>query len=140
VIVLDTNVVSEPMRASGGDTTVVQWLDRQDAGSLYLTSVSLAELLLGVAALPAGRRRGTLATALQALMKKLFEGRILSFDQDAAVRFADLLAKTRTKGSAVSFADGQIAAIASCHGFAVATRDRQPFEACGVRVIDPWHP
>lgn len=137
MIVLDTNVVSEPMR-TGGNSAVLAWLDRQAADTLYLTATSLAELLVGIAMLPVSKRRDGLDAALAALMSKLFAERILPFDQAAAKIFAALVGRARAAGCAISVADGQIGAIAVAHGFTVATRDTAPFEAAGVPVINPW--
>lgn len=136
MIVLDTNVVSEAMR--GGDRTVLEWLDRQIAETLYLTATSLSELLLGIELLPNGRRRNGLNTALLEVLAMLFPSRILPFDTKAAEAYAPLVAQARAAGKAISVADGQIAAIAASHGFSVATRDVSPFEALGVPVINPW--
>ena len=137
MIVLDTNVVSEPMRPNG-NPAVRTWLDQQVAETLYLTATSLAELLMGVEILPGGKRREGLATALSELIESLFESRILPFDQQAAGAYAPLVGRARAAGQIVSVADGQIAAIATLHGFAVATRDTAPFVAAGVPVINPW--
>ena len=137
MIVLDTNVVAAPMKANF-TPAVCAWLDRQVAETLYLTAVSLSELLLGIALLPSGRRRDGLDAALTDLMERLFGGRILPFDEAAAARYATLVAKARAAGRAISVADGQIAAIAAVHGFSVATRDTAPFLAAGVPVLDPW--
>lgn len=137
MIILDTNVVSEPMRPAGSPA-VLDWLDRQAASTLFLTATSLSELMLGVEILPAGRRRDELRAGLAELLDTLFDSRILPFDAAAAHAFARLVAQARSAGRAISVADGQIAAIATAHGFRVATRDRAPFEAAGVPVIDPW--
>jgi len=137
VILLDTCVVSEPLkpRPSG---RVLAWLDDQAAESLYLSTVSLAELLAGVAALPAGRRRSTLSTGLSSLLGKLFAGRVLSFDEAAAEQFPRIVTAARKRGNTLSFADAQIAAIAAARKFEVCTRDTAPFLAAGLPVIDPW--
>jgi predicted nucleic acid-binding protein len=137
VIILDTNVVSEPMRPNG-DPAVRDWLDRQSIDVLYLTATSLAELLVGIAVLPAGQRRDGLDAALAALIARLFGPRILPFDQPAARDFAVLVGRARARGHAIGVADGQIAAIATARGFAVATSDAAPFDAAGVPVINPW--
>jgi predicted nucleic acid-binding protein len=137
MIVLDTNVISEPMKRHG-DAAVRQWLDQQVAETLYLTAVSLSELLLGLAMLPPGRRKQSLDAALTELIEQLFATRILPFDQRAAIVYARLVGQARAAGRPVSVADGQIAAIATAHGFAVATRDTEPFTALGVSVINPW--
>jgi toxin FitB len=137
MIVLDTDVVSEPMKAQG-DPAVKLWLDRQVAETLYLTATSLSELLVGIEMLPAGKRKDGLGKALADLIGSLFGSRILSFDKQAAVTYATIIGRARAAGLAVSVADGQIAAIASAHGFIVATRDTAPFEAAGVPTINPW--
>lgn len=137
MIILDTNVVSEPMKR-GGNPAVQAWLDQQAAETLYLTAVSLSELMVGVAILPDGRRKEGLDGALNELLARLFGSRILAFDQRAAVAYAPLVCRARAGGRIISVADGQIAAIAAVHGFTVATRDTAPFAAAGVPVINPW--
>lgn len=137
MIVLDTNVVSEPMKP-GGSAAVLAWLDRQVADTLYLTATSLAELLVGIQTLPDGKRKAGLDAALTELMAGLFGPRILPFDQQAALAYAPLVGRARAAGRAISVADGQIAAIAAAHGFTVATRDTASFLAAGVPVINPW--
>jgi predicted nucleic acid-binding protein len=137
MIILDTNVVSEPMKANGA-ASVVDWLDRQTAETLYLTAVNLAELLVGVETMPVGKRREGVGASLAALIAKLFGARILPFDEDAARTYAALVARARARGVALSVADAQIAAIATVKGFMVATRDTTPFVAAGVPIIDPW--
>lgn len=137
MIVLDTNVVSEPMKPAA-EPGVAAWLDRQAAETLYLTTTSLAELLVGIDLLPEGRRKDGLAAALAAVLEDLFAGRILAFDRAAAETYAPLVARARAGGHTVSAADAQIAAIAAVRDFAVATRDTMPFAAMGVPVIDPW--
>ncbi len=136
MILLDTNVVSETMR-SAPDARVVAWLDAQAAETVYLSAVSLAELRLGVAILPDGRRKTELGLRLDAAVD-LFGPRILPFDKAAAEVFAGVVSRARTSGLAIGQADGQIAATAITHGLIVATRDRGPFETAGVGLIDPW--
>jgi toxin FitB len=137
VIILDTNVVSEPMKPNG-HRGVQAWLDEQIAETLYLTSISLSELLLGVEVLPDGKRKMGLAAALSELLTTLFGARVLPFDQHAATTYAGRVSRARAAGHAISTADGQIAAIAAVHGFTVATRDTAPFVAAGVPVVNPW--
>ena len=137
MIILDTNVVSEPIKPDGA-RGVQYWLDEQIAETLYLTSISLSELLLGVELLPSGKRKVGLAAALSELLSTLFGTRILPFDQQAATLYAARVSSARAAGKAISMADGQIAAIAAVHGFTVATRDTAPFVAAGVPVVNPW--
>jgi predicted nucleic acid-binding protein len=139
VIILDTNVVCEPMKVNA-NPAVAAWLDRQAAETLFLTAVGLAELLVSVAVMPAGRRREGVGAALGELVSRLFGARILPFDENAARAYAALAARARAAGCALSVADAEIAAIAAVTGFTVATRDAAPFVAAGVPVIDPWRP
>lgn len=137
MILLDTNVISEAMKPAP-DETVRAWLDEQAAETLYLSSVTIAELLFGIGALPAGKRKDRLTEALDGVME-LFADRVLPFDIAAARRYADLAVKARTAGKGFPTPDGYIAAIAASRGFAVATRDTSAFDAAGVVVINPWN-
>ena len=137
MIILDTNVVSEPLKPRF-DPAVEAWLDQQPAETLYLTATSLAELRTGVALMPAGKRKAGLDQALSELLTNIFAGRILAFDENAAETYAALVSRARRAGLALSVGDAQIAAIAKTHGFIVATRDTTPFVAAGVTVINPW--
>ena len=137
MILLDTNVISEPLRLAA-DPGVLAWIDAQNIETLYMAAISLAELRFGVAALPAGKRKNTLHQQLERRVIPLFKGRILSFDVEASEAYAELRAKARAKGKAIGTADGYIAATASANGLSVATRDTAPFEAAGIEVINPW--
>jgi predicted nucleic acid-binding protein len=136
MIVLDTNVVSEAMRAQA-NPAVRAWLNEQAAETLYLTSVTLAEMLFGIAVLPAGRRRNVLTRTLDGLLE-LFGDRVLPFDTDAARHYSALAVAARNAGRGFPTPDGYIAAIATSRGFIVASRDTSPYQAGGLRVIDPW--
>ncbi len=137
MIVLDTNVVSEAMKPEPNQA-VRAWLNNQAAATLYLSSVTLAELLFGIAALPTGKRKDMLAQAVDGLME-LFIGRVLPFDTDAARYYAELAVLAKNSGKGFPTPDGYIAAIAASRGFIVASRDTAPFEAAGVPVINPWN-
>ena len=136
MIILDTNVVSEAMKPRP-HPEVRTWLDDQVAETLYLTSVTLAELLFGIGALPTGRRKDALAQTLDGLLE-LFGDRVLAFDTDAARHYAELAVTARATGKGFPTPDGYIAAIAAAHGFTIATRDASPFQAVGLKVINPW--
>ena len=136
MIVLDTNVVSEAMKPEP-HPAVRAWLNEQAADTLYLSSVTLAELLFGIATVPAGKRKNMLSLALDGLMG-LFGKRVLPFDAQAARHYAELAVKARAGGRGFPTPDGYIAAIAASRGFMVASRDTAPFEAGGLQVINPW--
>lgn len=137
MILIDTNVVSEPLRRRP-EPRVTEWIDSQPLETLYLSTVTVAELRFGAASLPAGRRRNLLNENLERRILSRFAGRILPFDLPTAETYAGLMARVRSDGIAISVSDGYIAAIATANAMAVATRDRTPFEAAGLRVIDPW--
>lgn len=136
MIVLDTNVVSEMMKPKP-HSTVRAWLNSQAVETLHLSSISLAEILFGIAALPAGKRKDMLEQTLDGLMI-LFRDRVLPFDAEAAQRYADLAMKARASGRGFPTPDGYIAAIADSRAFIVASRDIAPYEAAGIQFIDPW--
>ncbi|WP_062461913.1 type II toxin-antitoxin system VapC family toxin [Demequina soli] len=136
MIVLDTNVVSEAMRPTP-DPSVIAWLNAQSADTLFLSSVTLAELLFGIGALPDGARRDRLAEMLNRLLG-LFPSRILPFNEDAARRYADMAVRARAAGRPLKTVDGYLAATAAAHGCAVATRNVQDFADTGLSLIDPW--
>ena len=137
MILLDTNVLSEPLRHAP-EARVIEWIDAQPLETLYLSAISVAELRAGVALLPAGKRRAGLHENLEKRVLPLFVGRVLPFDIACTNDYAGLMAKARAAGLAVGTADGYIAACAAANGFTVATRDTSPFLAVGVAVINPW--
>lgn len=137
MIVLDTNVISEAMRPQP-NSNVIDWLNAQTPDSLYITSITLGELLFGIGALPSGKRQNALHEALDGILS-IFNNRILALDADAARRYALLATSARNNGFALSTPDGYIAAIAQAKGFTVATRDTSPFTAVNVPVINPWN-
>lgn len=137
MILLDTNVLSEPLRLAP-EARVIEWIDAQAMDTLYLSAVTVAEIRAGVALLPAGKRRTALQENLEKRVLPLFAGRVLPFDLACTNAYATLISKARGAGLAIATADGYIAAIAAVNGFTVATRDIHPFQAAGVAVINPW--
>lgn len=137
MILLDTNVISEPLRREP-EPGVIEWIDAQALETLYLSAITVAELRSGIALLPAGKRRTGLLENLERRVLPLFAGRVLPFDLPCTQTYAELIAKAQKAGLAIAASDGFIAATAAANGFAVATRDTSPFEAAGVTVINPW--
>jgi predicted nucleic acid-binding protein len=136
MIVLDTNVVSEPLK-SQPSLKVMEWLDNQAAETLFITAISRAELRFGVLKLTDGRRKNALRANIDRVLD-LFKDRTLSFDGDAADQLAVIAAKCEKMGKRAVAPDAYIAACAAVRGFAVATRNVSHFEHTGVRVINPW--
>jgi len=137
MIILDTNIVSEFM-TSPPSSAVLQWLNDQNAASLYLTSITIAEISYGLSVLPMGKRRSLLDERFKLFVLSGFDERVLTFDKDAAYIYGKLLAYRRQLGSPMSCFDGQIAAIARSKGFAVATRNIKDFKACQLDLINPF--
>lgn len=137
MIVLDTNVVSELMKAEP-EPAVVAFLDNVPGAALFISAVTQAEILYGIALLPEGKRRDSLRTAAESMFEHHFRGRVLPFDGDAAEAFADIAAGRREAGRPISHPDAQIAAVAKSRGAALATRNVTDFDGCGVPVVNPW--
>jgi len=137
MILLDTNVISEPLRRAP-EARVINWIDAQSLETLYLSVITVAELRFGVANLPVGKRRDELQTSLENQILPLFSGRVRPFDMDCTTAYAELMTKAKSAGLAIAAADGYIAAIAAANRFSVATRDVSPFQAADVNVINPW--
>lgn len=137
MIILDTNVVSEPLKPAP-DTAVLAWLNAQAPRSLFITSISLAELFAGIENLPAGQRRRALAQSLSTQLLALFADRVLSFDASAATAFANIHTQAKQAGNPIGFADCSIAAIAQAQGFSLATRNLRDFQGTSIELINPW--
>ena len=137
MIILDTNVLSALMRKAP-EASVVAWLDRQPAESVWITSVTLFEAVLGLALLPKGRRRQTLEVAFAQLLEQDLENRVLDFDSAAAVEAASLAAERQRAGRPVDMRDTQIAGIALARHATLATRNVRHFLDLKVPVVDPW--
>jgi len=137
MILVDTNVISELWRAEP-NPQVLAWIDAQAVETLYLSAVTVAELRFGLATMPEGKRRTVYQERLENAVLPTFAGRVLPFDLDASKAYADLMARARAGGKAIGKADGYIAATAATHGLVVATRDLGPFEAAGLKLVNPW--
>lgn len=136
MIVLDTNVISEPLTAAPSPK-VMDWLDRQSAETLFITAISRAELRFGVLKLPNGKRKKALLAQIERVLD-LFGDRTLAFDAAAADKLAEIAAHCERIGRRAVAPDAYIAACAAARGFALATRNVAHFEHTGIRVINPW--
>jgi len=137
MIILDTNVLSTLMHKEP-EASVVAWVDRQPAESVWITSITLFETRLGLALLPAGRRRQTLQAAFAQLLEEDLENRVLDFDSAAATEAAALAAERQRIGRPVDMRDTQIAGIALARRATLATRNVRHFADLKVPIVDPW--
>ncbi|PLS29276.1 type II toxin-antitoxin system VapC family toxin [Bifidobacterium parmae] len=137
ITVLDTNVISEVTSRSPMDANVRDWVISQRLQTLHTTSITIAELLYGVALLPESHRKETLKQTTSAIIDN-FRHRTLSFDTAAASHYAAIVATRRASGHPIGMQDAMIAAIARAHGATVATRNIKDFEGTGVTLVNPW--
>ncbi len=139
MIILDTNIISELTRQAP-EPRVVSWLDSLPAEEVGTTAVTAAELLYGVARMPAGRRKRELAAAVRGLLGDELRDRILPFDEHCASRYADIVCGRETLGRPIGVADAQIAAICRTAEATLATRNTDDFSGTGIELINPWKP
>jgi hypothetical protein len=137
MIVLDTNVLSEVMHPKGS-LLVREWLSTQATNEVFTTTITQAEVLYGIALLPSGKRQTDLSQAAQVMFAEDFRGRILPFDEAAALSFAKIAAERRRMGKPISQSDAQIASICYSHQATLATRNVSDFDNCGIVIINPW--
>ncbi len=137
MIILDTNILSAVMKEKV-DQTIVSWLDRQAWESVWTTAITVFEIRLGLSTLTKGKRRVKLEEAFQQTVEKILEGRILPFDEDAALAAGELAAGRRKRGITVDMRDTQIAGIATATRSTIVTRNTKDFSELSVPVINPW--
>jgi hypothetical protein len=139
MLILDTNVISETMQPAPSPA-LLEWWSQQQSGELFTTAVSEAEILDGIELLAHGKRRSALLAGADRMFGKVFSGRVLPFDEEAARAFAEIAAARRALGRAIAEFDAQIAAIARSRRATLATRNTADFDGCGLRLVNPWQP
>jgi predicted nucleic acid-binding protein len=138
MLILDTNVISETMNPLPSPRVLDWWAQQNESGELYITAITVAEILYGVELLPIGKRRAALQAGAERMFGKVFAGHVLSFDEEAARAFPRIAADRRGDGRPITEFDAQIAAIARSRNAILATRNTADFQGCGVRLINPW--
>jgi predicted nucleic acid-binding protein len=137
-ILLDTNVLSELMRADP-DAGVMAWFERRAGVAFHISAITRAEILLGIALLPAGKRRDGLIRAAEQMFTEDFTSRCLPFDSAAASEYALIVAARTRAGKPISTEDAQIAAVAFTRGMILATRNTRDFDNIeGLALVNPW--
>lgn len=137
MILVDTNVISETMKVAPSDA-VLNWLNGQKSGALYLSAITIGEIEFGLRILPVGSRRTQLKERFERFVSLAFAQRVLAFDDAAARGYGEIMGLRREIGRPMSVPDGQIAAIARVNGLALATRNIRDFADCGIDLIDPF--
>lgn len=139
MILLDTNVLSELMRQVP-NPSVVSWLDGHPSDAIWISAITRAEIELGIALLPEGRRKKVLQSKAEALFHEDFANRCLSFDATAASHYGRIVAARTHMGKPISVEDAQIAAIAITHRLTLATRNIADFDSIeALATLNPWN-
>ncbi|HEY6322898.1 MAG TPA: type II toxin-antitoxin system VapC family toxin [Thermoanaerobaculia bacterium] len=139
MIIVDTNIVAEVMKAAPA-SAVVTWFNAQDSVSLFLAAITVGEIRYGLCIMPQGQRRHAIERGFDQIIATAFAGRILAFDEHAATHYGEVMGRRKEIGQPLSVPDGQIAAIARLHSFAIATRNVRDFLACGIEIVNPFLP
>jgi predicted nucleic acid-binding protein len=135
-VLLDTCTLAE-IRKPEGDPAVKSAVSEIRDADLYLSVLSVGEIVKGIALLAAGKKKKALASWLVSLENQ-FSERILGLDVETGRIWGELTARAQRKGIVIPAADGLLAATALRHGLHVMTRNTKHFEASGALVIDPW--
>jgi predicted nucleic acid-binding protein len=140
LIIIDTDVLSELMKpAQLRSSSVTLWMRAQQPERIFTTTITLAEILAGIAILPdGGGRKKKILTIAERIFSTLLFRRILPFDEPAARVYADIVTERRKRGLHKAPLDFQIAAVAKARGMSIATRNTSDFEGTGIEVINPW--
>jgi predicted nucleic acid-binding protein len=137
MIVLDTNVISALMRKDP-DKPVVSWLDAQPATSVWITAITIMEIRFGLQSMPKGRRQDALLRSFELMLKSMIEGRIASFDSEAGMHAAELMAQRKRVSRPAEVRDTMIAGIVLANRATLATRNTQHFKDLPLTVMNPW--
>ena len=137
MILLDTNVVSEPMRARP-NPKVIRWLNEQDAAQLYVSSITLAEIHVGIACLPEGQRQRRWRETFGTFLDQAFDSRIVSFGTASAEIYGQICATRHAQGRSITPLDAQIAAIALENDWSLATRNVKDFDGLDLVIHNPF--
>lgn len=137
MIVLDTNVVSEPLKLKP-DVAVMTWLSVQAPETLFITTITIAEMLTGIEKMSKGRKRNALGAALSDQVLPLFSGRVLDFNLTSAAAFSKVIVTANAVGNDIDFADAAIVAVSVANGFFLATRNVRDFRGVAVDILNPW--
>jgi toxin FitB len=135
-ILVDTNVLSE-VRLAKPNLHVMRRMADAVPGSLFLSTITIGEIVYGIGRMPAGAKRRGLITWLAGI-EQTYVDRILPIDTETGRIWGELTAICESKGRDIDVEDGLIAATALRHGLHLMTRNTKDFSSTGVLLINPW--
>jgi len=134
---LDTCVISELVKKDP-HPAVIRWMDGCDEGRMYLSVLTLGELIKGITKLPDGEKRERLQSWVSNDLALRFGQRLVEIDAEIAWAWATLLGEAEKRGEKLPVVDSLIAVSASIHGLIVVTRNVQDMARCQAKVFNPW--
>lgn len=137
MIILDTNVISGLMSPKP-EPLILEWFNKHDLEYLWLTSISVMEIELGIELLPNGIKKKNLRSSFNDMLRQQFYNRIIGFDEKAALLAGELAANNEKNGINKDIRDMQIAGIAKSNRALLATRNEKDFLNCGIEILNPW--
>ena len=135
--VLDTNVISE-LISKRPDRKIVEWLDRLDPNTVYLSVITIGEIRKGIEKLPLSKRRGRVKEWLEDDLLPRFHGRILEITIEVILVWGELVGRLEKEGRSITAIDSLVAAIALQGNYRLVTRNERDFKHSGVTMINPW--
>jgi tRNA(fMet)-specific endonuclease VapC len=136
--ILDTNIISE-LIAKQPNAQVIDWIDRRDPGTVYLTVITIGEIRKGIEKLPASPRKATITTWLETDLLLRFQGKILPITADVMLVWGELMGRLETDGMPMAAIDSLIAAIALHGQYTLITRNEHHFKYAGIPLMNPWN-
>jgi len=135
--VLDTDVISE-LISKQPNKKVLEWLDRLDPNTIYLSVITIGEIRKGIEKLPSSKRREAVKEWLEADLLLRFQGRILEITAEVMLIWGELTGRLENEGRPITAIDSLIAAIALQGNYCLVTRNEHDFRHTGVTIINPW--
>ncbi len=134
---LDTNVISE-LISKRSNKKVVEWLDRLDSNTIYLSVITIGEIRKGIEKLPPSKRKERIKEWLEGDLLLRFQGRILEITTEVMLIWGELTGRLEKEGRPITAIDSLIAAIALQGDYRLVTRNEHDFQYTGVTIINPW--
>ncbi len=134
---LDANVISE-LISKQPNKRVVEWLDRLDPNTIYLSVITIGEIRKGIEKLPPSKRRDKVKEWLEEDLLLRFQGRILNITTEVMLIWGELTGRLENEGRRITALDSLITAIALHGSYHLVTRNERDFQHTGVKIVNPW--